>query len=218
MALARPNKIKERGDITPVEYIENPTDLTSLNLDELAERYQDIDQQAQLMKGLILLEARSRFPSNNEFGDWIQSVPSLCGDGNQIRNRYMNFARYFKGKDRTGISLTACYEISAPINEDVADKVYDYALNKNLSVSDIKAKIKFEKKLLISLSNTSEESAEINENIDDKPELMPREDISFFIQQVLLDIDPLPQHEAIRVLKSCLKQLNKALDTESQVD
>ena len=130
----------------------------------------------------------------------------------------MNFARYFKGKDRTGISLTACYEISAPINEDVADKVYDYALNKNLSVSDIKAKIKFEKKLLISLSNTSEESAEINENIDDKPELMPREDISFFIQQVLLDIDPLPQHEAIRVLKSCLKQLNKALDTESQVD
>lgn len=215
MALAKPKKIKERNDISSVEYIESPTDLTSLNLDELAERYQDIDQQAQLMKGLILLEARSRFPSNNEFGDWIQTVPTLCGDGNQIRNRYMNFAKYFKGKDRTGISLTACYEISAPINEQVSDKIYEYALNKNLSVSDIKAKIKFEKKLLTSLTNTSEETVEFNENMD-KPELMPREDISSFIQQVLLDIDPLPQHEAVRVLRLCIKQLNKIFEADFQ--
>jgi hypothetical protein len=217
MALAKPKKIKERSEITHVEYIESPTDLTSLNLDELAERYQDIDQQAQLMKGLILLEARNRFTSNNEFGDWIQTVPALCGDGNQIRNRYMNFAKYFKGKDRTGISLTACYEISAPINEEVADKIYDYALHKNLSVSDIKSKIKFEKKLLNNLLNDSEEIEEFNENID-KEELMPREDISEFIQQVLLDINSLPQHEAVRVLRLCIKRLNKSFDAESQVD
>jgi hypothetical protein len=35
----------------------------------------------------------------------------------------MNFANYFKDKDSTGITLTACYEISAPINADIADKL-----------------------------------------------------------------------------------------------
>jgi hypothetical protein len=126
----------------------------------------------------------------------------------------MHFANYFKDKDSTGISLTACYEISAPVNEDVADKVYEYALNKNLSVADIKAKIKEEKKLLPILEINSEEHdqesfTETDHDTIKKEELMPREDVSEFVKLILSDVQSLSQNEAVRVLKLCLKELNK---------
>jgi hypothetical protein len=166
------------------------------------------------MKGAILLELRNRFPSNIEFGNWVKSVSALCADGHQTLNRYMHFANYFKDKDSTGISLTACYEISAPVNEDVADKVYKYALNKNLSVADIKAKIKEEKKLLPILEINSEEHdqesfTETDHDTIKKEELMPREDVSEFVKLILSDVQSLSQNEAVRVLKLCLKELNK---------
>lgn len=136
--------------------------LKDLSLEELATRYEDIDRQSQLFKGLILLEARSRFKSNNEFGDWVKSVQTLCLDAQEVRTRYMNLARYFKDKEMTGISITAAYEISAPINEAIADKVYEYAKGKNLKVAEVKQKIAelknkagipFSSRLVITLSN-----------------------------------------------------------------
>jgi hypothetical protein len=202
MALVKPKSLKTRNpEISKSisSYVEGSDDLSVLTLEQLAARYEEIDQQSQLFKGLILLEARSRFPSNNEFGDWVQSVPSLCGDGNQVRNRYMNFANYFKDRDRTGITITACYEISAPINADVADKVYQAALNKNLSVAQIKAEIAKAKGLLPESVNES----------SGEPELMPLEDISRFMEQVLADIAQLPKADAIRVLDECKKELKK---------
>ena len=42
-----------------------------------------------------------------------------------------------------------------------------------------------------------------------EPELMPLDDISSFMEQVLADVANLPKAEAIRVLKTCLKELNK---------
>ncbi len=175
------------------------TSLADLTLDELVNRYNQIDYQSHIMKGLILLEARSRFPSNNEFGDWIQSVQSICLDSQPVRTRLMNFASYFKDKDTTGISLSACYEISAPINADIADKVYQVALNQNLSVAQIKAEISKAKGLL-------------PERVDEgsgEPELMPLGDISRFMEQVLVDIGELSKNDAIRVLDECKKQLKK---------
>ena len=190
------------------------TSLSDLSLDDLANRYYEIHCQSHLMKGLILLEARNRFSSNNEFGDWVQSVQSICLDSQPVRTRLMNYAKYFKEKDITGISLSACYEISAPVNEDVADKVYEYALNRNLSVTDIKAKIKEEKKLLPILEINSEEHdqesfTEIDHDTIKKEELMPREDVSEFVKLILSDVQSLSQNEAVRVLKLCLKELNK---------
>lgn len=116
-----------------------------------------------MMKGLILLEARNRFTSNNEFGDWVKSVIAICDDGFQVRNRLMNYAKFFQNKDMAGISLSSCYLISSPINADIADKVYQAALNQNLSVAKIKAEIAKAKGLLPE-----------NVNLEaDEPELMP---------------------------------------------
>ncbi len=167
--------------------------LSDLSLEQLVDRYGQIDQQSQFLKGLILLEARKHFPSNIEFGKWVESIGTLCSDTRQARTRFMNFASYFKDKDREGISLTACYEISAPINADIADNLYQTALNQNLSVAQIKAEIAKAKGLL------PENSGEA--------ELMLLGDISSFTEQVLADIAELPVNEAIRVLKECEKKL-----------
>ena len=154
------------------------TSLADLTLDELLNRYSEIDYQSHMMKGLILLEARSRFASNNEFGDWVQSVQSICLDSQPVRTRLMNFADYFKDKSTIGISLSGCYEISAPINADIADNLYQIALNQNLSVAQIKAEIAKAKGLL---------PESVNEG-SGEPELMPLEDISRFMEQVLAEI------------------------------
>ena len=167
--------------------------LGDLSLEQLVDRYGQIDQQSQFLKGLILLEARKHFLSNIEFGKWVESIGTLCSDTRQARTRFMNFASYFKDKDREGISLTTCYEISAPINADIADNLYQIALNQNLSVAQIKAEIVKAKGLL------PESSSE--------PELMPLGDISHFMEHILSKIAELPTNEAMRVLDECRKEL-----------
>ena len=148
MALVKPKQLKPVATMQNTETFidaaieQQSPDLTVLSLNELADRYATIDQQSQLFKGLILLEARERFPSNNEFGNWVKTIQSLCLDRQEVRTRYMNFAKYFKDKDRTGISLTAAYEISAPTNEEVADKIYEYALNKIYLLQILRLKFK----------------------------------------------------------------------------
>jgi hypothetical protein len=216
MALAKPRKLtKLSGQIQEIDYVEGRDDLTSLSLDELAFQFESIEQQSQLLQGRILLEARSRLNSDIEFGEWVSKhTGTLCSTTRQQRTRLMNLARYFGNKDIKGISLTVCYEISAPTNVDVADKVYEYALNRNLSVADIKAKIKEEKKLLPILEINSEEHdqesfTETDHNTVKKEELMPREDVSEFVKLILSDVQSLSQNEAVRVLKLCLKELNK---------
>ena len=193
---------KNKNDLVTLEnnFIQSVdrTRLEDLDLNELANRYIEIDSQAHMMKGLILLEARNRFPSNNEFGDWVKSVIAICDDGFQVRNRLMNYAKFFQNKDTTGISLSACYHISAPANAEVADKVYQEALNKNLSVAQIKAEIAKAKGLLTVSVKTSGEL-----------ELMPLEDISSFMAQVLADISHLSKPDAIRVLDECKKEIKK---------
>ena len=179
-------------------------DLTVLTLDELVERYNSIDQQSQLFKGLILLEARERLPSNKEFGTWIKSIQALCLDNQPTLTRYMNFAKYFKDKDRTGISLTAAYEISAPANEAIADEIYEYALNKNLPVADIKAQIQIVKGV----------QPENHSKILDV-ELQAKQALDDFKKTVTSGVKKVPKQDAIKVLQDCIKQLRaeiKALE------
>ena len=198
----RESKSEKEFKVVTGNFVENvgKTTLSDLSLDELIDRFIAIDNQAHLLKGLILLEARARFPSDKEFGQWVISTGiNNSTKTRQIRTQLMNLAGYFKDKDTTGISLSACYEISAPINADVADKVYQAALGKNLSVAQIKAEIANAKGLL---------PESVNEG-SGEPELMPLEDISRFMEQVLADIGELPVNEAVRVLDECKKQLKK---------
>jgi hypothetical protein len=202
MALVEINQLKQSPTEQSTEKFIDDTieqqlpDLTVLTLDELAARYNSIDQQSQLFKGLILLEARERLPSNKEFGNWIKSIQALCLDNQPTLTRYMNFAKYFKDKDRTGISLTAAYEISSPANEGIADKIYEYALNKNLPVAEIKAQIQIEKGV----------KPESDSKIMDV-EAQTKQALNDFKKSIMLGVRKVPQQNAIEVLKDCIKQI-----------
>ena len=194
MAFKRPSLPKA----TEVEQFINKavtSDYSALTLDELAYEYESVDQQSQMLKGRILLEARNRFKSDNEFGDWVVAV-GLSDTSRQTRNVYMNFARFFQDRDRTGISLTAAYEISRPQNSDIAEEIYNYSLFKNLSVAEIKKQIQIEKGLTPEVVITKAE-----------PELLPLEDFDVFKQVVLADVEGLLGTDAIRVLQDCIKEL-----------
>lgn len=120
--------------------------LKNLSLDELAQRFDDIEQQAQLFQGRILLEARKRFKSDPLFGEWVTSVGgALCSCGRQHRTKLMNLARFFDGRELDKISVTAAYEIAAPVNADVAKDVYEYVKGKNLPVAEVKRQIAIRK-------------------------------------------------------------------------
>ena len=217
MALYQPKKLKQK----PIEqntetFVTNGAvdyqvqDLTVLSLDDLADRYAQIDQQSQLMKGLILLEARNRFASNNEFGDWIKTVQTLCLDRQEVRTRYMNFARYFKDKERLGISLTAAYEISAPVNEAVADRVYEYALNKNLPVAEIKKQIKLIKQELCLVAEIPK-----NKESGGKLELLSPEHFDLYEKVIFDDIKGISERNGIRILNSCIKKLRLKIEVKN---
>lgn len=173
--------------------------LKSLSLDELAHRYKDIDQQSQMLKGQILLEARERFKSDKEFGQWIVSV-GLSDTSRDTRSTYMNLARFFKDRDLTGISVTAAYEISAPKNSDVADEIYELAKGNNLSVSEIKQQIAIRKGAnVISPKTTNADKSETQEKqIDLESELI-----------ALIDSRIKNPTLAIKILKDCIEQYQK---------
>ena len=166
-------KRKQEGLITEQEFLSKAEDyqadiikpdLVGLSLDNLAIQYAEIDQQSNLLKGNILLEARSRFPSDREFGQWI-STHSLCVGSQQSRNRLMHLADFFSdGRDMKGISITAAYEISAPVNRDKALTVYNKVCGKNLSVKEVKGLLDEGSEKRIKKINSKVEEKNIDNN------------------------------------------------------
>jgi hypothetical protein len=182
----RESKVAKEFKVVNFEQSFNKTKLEDLSLDELANRYADIDNQSQMLKGLILLEARSRFTSNNEFGAWVKSVFTLCEDAAPVRNRLMRYAKFFKDRDQTGISLTACYEISS-IDDELAEIIYQEVHGKNLPVSEVKRII----------GKSSSKSKTIS-----KEQIM---------QKVINLVHQLDDADAIEILEKCLKSLNPSI-------
>jgi hypothetical protein len=201
MVRIRQTELMEESQAAKQNFIESKEKfrLSDLTLDELAYRYFEIDNQSRLLKGKILLEARSRFKADIDFGNWIRGVELFDTYHRSQLHNLMNLARFFSDRNMDGISVTVGYEISKPSNSDIAQDLYNLALNKNLSVAQIKTEIYKARGLLT------------QEVIDSagKTELMPLKDISIFMKQVLSDIANLPKIEAIRVLDECKKELKK---------
>jgi hypothetical protein len=103
-------------------------DLSSLSLDDLAAQYIEIDRQSHILKGRILLEARRRFPSNQEFGEW-RSLNFSGRLPQQTANNLMSLARFFDDSQRPlgNIPVSAGYLIAAPKYEAIAEQVYERA-------------------------------------------------------------------------------------------
>lgn len=196
--------------------------LKALSLDELAHQFEEIGQQAQLLQGRILLEARSRFSNKNDFGAWIQEQDgTLCAITKQHRTRLMNLAAFFDGDKRTldRISITAAYEISAPINADIAADVYEYAKGKNLPVSEVKRQIAIRKGESIPLPTKLPEPATDITPVTPKAAMDISTDISTDRSKEIEEIGIAPfivdnilqgftAGEKLKVLRDCLTIVN----------
>jgi hypothetical protein len=201
-----PQSVKESRNLSEAEeqFISNVEreNLKTLSLDDLAQRYNQIDRQSQMIKGLILLEARERFPSDKEFGQWISTV-QLSDSSRQSRHQYMNFARYFKEKDMTGISITAAYEISAPSNAEIANEIYEYARLKNLPVAEVKKQIAMRKNETLPIpTKTIYKERDSFQGITEQMQ----DDLKSKIRELIKDTPP---YDAIRLLMTIVDEINR---------
>ncbi len=99
-------------------------DLRALSLDDLAEQIIDIERQSHVLKGQILLEARSRFNADLEFGKW-RSEKFSDRLSEKMANNLMHLAKFFDDQKLGKIPVSAAYLIAAPQHEDIADVVYE---------------------------------------------------------------------------------------------
>jgi len=195
----------------------NSDNLTTLSLEQLADRFESIERQGQLFQGQILLEARERFKSDNEFGAWIENTGgAIYSTSRQHRTKLMNLARFFEKRPIEKISISAAYEIAAPINSDIAVEVYEYAKGKNLPLAEIRKQIAIRKgeslpipknkpvpvriiptdKPLITGRPIEEEREKI-ENVF-SPEKKPKQDL------IMAILEGLTGGEAKKVLRDCM--------------
>lgn len=189
--------------------------LKALSLEELAHQFEEIGQQAQLLQGRILLEAKSRFNTTNDFGAWIQEQGgTLCAITKQHRTRLMNLAEFFDGDKRKldKISITAAYEISAPINADIAEKIYEIALGKNLSVAEVKKEITQMKNSSNEFSDTTENTNQVTKENNKSTSLpISKTDIK---SRIIAEIGDMSAMRALQILEDVMNEFRLKLQNE----
>ena len=187
------------------------TALQDLSLDELANRFEDIGQQAQLLQGQILLEARNRLGSDKEFGKWCASH-SICVGSQQQRNRLIHLARFFEGRELDRISISAAYEISAPANKKIAEEIYEYAKGKNLPLAEVRRQIAIRKgeslplpaKRLEPATDITPTTPKAAMDISEKVEIVATNLELSKQEQIMKILEGLTGGEAKKLLRDCL--------------
>lgn len=197
-----PQTVQKLKDVQEARFIADTEKLSlvDLSLDELANRYQSIEQQAQLFQGRILLEARNRFNSDTLFGQWC--AQTICLGSQAQRTRLMNLARFFDGDARTlnGISISAAYEISAPTNSDVAEEIYQAVKEKDLSIAEVKRQIQQAKAITVNIN--PEDKHNLSEKIQDTLSEQHKSNLLNFLDSFDLSLSG-----KIDVLQECVKEL-----------
>jgi hypothetical protein len=179
-------------------------ELSEINTENLISGFDSVGEQTQLLQGKILLEIRKRY---NQEGKTLKDLISGLGIKHSSlldispaqRNRLMNLAEFFNDKrPMSGISVTVAYEISAPRNEEIADKLYKEAFEKNLTVDEIKVFIDIFK----------EKNSTVKLKYDTHVKLY--EDAKKILEHV--NSLNLNGNAAIKALKECYTKMMESLD------
>jgi len=226
------NNVREIQELKFIQNVESDN-LKALTLDQLEHRFDEIGQQAQLLQGRILLEARSRFKNDNMFGAWCAKSPYLASLHQSSRTRLINLAKFFNNdRELDKISVSAAYEISAPINADVAVEVYEFAKGKNLPVAEVKRQIALKKGLVDTPLNPVDDVPVIKhevvvEQVEEPsvfsipppavsqvlitPAIVSNEVESEIKTKVLNDVSGVSAIVAIRLLQDCVRDLQSRM-------
>lgn len=189
--------IEEFGNKAEIEKIKSLS-LNDLSLAELARQFKEIDRQSHILKGKIILSARSRFKSDREFGTWLSD--NLSDLNQKQAHRLMCIAEFFDERSQRsmeGIGLSACYELAAPQHKEIANQVYEEIAGKNYPLAVIKEK----------LYKTQTINLNVNKEPDTKTESVKtlnkdvKELIDIIVNNVLVNLNSV---DAVNVLKECI--------------
>jgi hypothetical protein len=125
----------DQAELQAQESIRSSSKLKNLDEYSLADQYESIDNQATLLKWEICMYIRDKFISDRKMGEFLNelreknSSHALCRASQQDINRSI-YAGRFCAKHRiyslesAGILISNVYELSRPINGDIADNIY----------------------------------------------------------------------------------------------
>lgn len=214
-----PKRVSEKKNLQAVEEnftnnVDAPQSFDDLTLDQLAQRFEEIEHQAQLYQGQILLAARKKFPSDKEFGQWCSQ--SLCLGSQPQRTRLMNLARFFDVTIRPleKISVTAAYLISSPavIDAGIAEEIYELARGNNLPVEEVKKQIQ---QRMPKVKPTDEKIPLIGTVIESLPietsqpknatNSIEKSKVEIIMTEILADMT---KEEKSAILRECLRDIN----------
>jgi hypothetical protein len=132
------------------------SDLKKLSNEELVDRWEQVDNQATLIKWRILWALRQRFPSDKLFGQYLadlKATRAICAGSHQEINRALHAGRFCEQYRITdlgsvGLLQSAVYALSRPSNGPITDQVYKQIKNKNVPVKDVERYIEQAKAVL----------------------------------------------------------------------
>lgn len=179
-------------------------DLSKIETANLINGFDSVGEQTQLLRGKILLEIRKRcYHEGKTLRDFVSDLgikhSSLLDISTAQRNRLMNLAEFFNDtRPMAGISVTVAYEISAPRNEKIAEKLYAEAFEKNLTVEDIKN--------WIGIFNDKKETTKLK--------YVTNVSLSEDAKKILEHVNSMNLNEnaAIKALKECYTKMIEAID------
>ena len=121
--------------------------LKKLSNDELIERIEQVDAQALIIKWRIWWTLRQRFKKNVEFGHYVAKLRENPDYAHIVGSQQNINCAIHAGKfcekhkitslDKVGVLRTVIYELSKPINEDIADGLYKQIKHKNMPVIEV---------------------------------------------------------------------------------
>jgi len=122
--------------------------LNEMTTKELLDRLYQVDNQATMMAWRIWWAIRQHYESDQLFGQFIaelksDSTQTLCLTGQKEIYRAWTAGKFcekygINDLSEFGVSQTAIYELSRPVNEAIAEQILDSIKLQKLSVNEVK--------------------------------------------------------------------------------
>ena len=166
-----------QGQLVKQDSIWSLDGIKRLSEHDLIERLFQVTNQSLLVKWRLFWELRQRYPSDRKFGEKLNQLrndPTYadCIGASQDINRALNAGRFCEKHriidlNKTAIYQSAIYELSRPMNIDVADDVYKRIKGKHVPVYDVIRMINEAKgNVVLTIEQPSAELSRLVEQMD----------------------------------------------------
>jgi hypothetical protein len=136
-----------------LESIFSLNSIKGLSNDEIIDRMAAIESQSWLLKSRLLWELRKRYPSDKEFGQYLNTLrnstrPEWASSSSKV-SRLVAVGRFCEDNQITDMGITkvyqgSLYELALLEDKAAAKNILKAVRNKNMSVSDVKRLIQQE--------------------------------------------------------------------------